>query len=79
MLATGGLDALMQVLVCNEEIGWKNRTRKIVVFASDGPMHFAGDGLLAGLVAKNDSFARSGTSPVWMSAMVTPESGSSRA
>lgn len=26
----------------------------MVVFASDGPMHFAGDGLLAGLVHKND-------------------------
>ncbi|KAG5683512.1 hypothetical protein PVAND_012786 [Polypedilum vanderplanki] len=50
----GGLDALMQVLVCREEIGWNDKTRKIVVFATDGPMHFAGDGLLAGLVKKND-------------------------
>lgn len=50
----GGLDALMQILVCRDEIGWNDKTRKIVVFASDGPMHFAGDGLLAGLIEKND-------------------------
>jgi integrin beta 1 len=54
MCPTGGLDALMQVLVCRDEIGWNDKTRKIVIFASDGPMHFAGDGLLAGLVKKND-------------------------
>lgn len=50
----GGLDALMQILVCRDEIGWNDKTRKIIVFASDGPMHFAGDGLLAGLIEKND-------------------------
>jgi protocadherin alpha len=52
--SSGGLDALMQILVCRDEIGWNDKTRKMVVFATDGPMHFAGDGLLAGLVKKND-------------------------
>lgn len=36
------------------QIGWLDQSRKIVVFASDGLMHFAGDGLLAGVVKKND-------------------------
>jgi len=44
----------MQILVCREEIGWNDKTRKIVLFASDGPMHFAGDGLMAGIVRRND-------------------------
>jgi integrin beta 1 len=44
----------MQLLVCRDEIGWKEKTRKIIVFASDGLIHFAGDGLLAGLVHRND-------------------------
>lgn len=44
----------MQILVCREEIGWNDKTRKIVLFASDGPMHYAGDGLMAGVVRKND-------------------------
>lgn len=44
----------MQILVCRDEIGWNNKTRKLVVFASDGPMHFAGDGLMAGIVRRND-------------------------
>lgn len=52
--STGGLDALMQILVCRERIGWNDKTRKMVLFASDGPMHFAGDGLMAGLIKKND-------------------------
>lgn len=45
---------MMQILVCRDEIGWNDKTRKIVVFASDGWIHYAGDGLLAGLVKKND-------------------------
>ena len=44
----------MQILVCRDEIGWNDKTRKIVVFASDGFMHYAGDGLMAGIVKKND-------------------------
>jgi integrin beta 1 len=44
----------MQILVCRDEIGWNDKTRKMVVFATDGKMHFAGDGILAGLVKKND-------------------------
>uniref|UniRef100_A0AAG5DE36 Integrin beta n=1 Tax=Anopheles atroparvus TaxID=41427 RepID=A0AAG5DE36_ANOAO len=49
-----GLDALMQVLVCDQKIGWGSNTRKIVVVATDGWMHMAGDGLLAGIVEQND-------------------------
>jgi integrin beta 1 len=44
----------MQILVCRDEIGWNDKTRKIVLFASDGHMHYAGDGLLAGIIRKND-------------------------
>lgn len=44
----------MQILVCRDEIGWNDKTRKMVVFATDGPMHFAGDGILAGIIKKND-------------------------
>lgn len=50
----GGLDALMQIIVCKKEIGWDEKTRKIVVLASDGLCHFSGDGLLAGVILKND-------------------------
>lgn len=44
----------MQILVCRDEIGWNDKTRKIIVFATDGLNHFAGDGLLAGIVKRND-------------------------
>lgn len=44
----------MQIIVCQDEIGWNEKTRKMVVLATDGFMHFAGDGLLGGLVKKND-------------------------
>lgn len=50
----GGLDALMQVIVCPEKIGWKEEARKIVILATDGFMHFAGDGILAGINLRND-------------------------
>ncbi|KAH8269348.1 hypothetical protein KR018_006001, partial [Drosophila ironensis] len=50
----GGLDALMQVIVCPKQIGWKEQARKVVILVTDGFMHFAGDGLLAGIVKRND-------------------------
>lgn len=50
----GGLDALMQVLVCSQEIGWKDQARKVIILVTDGFMHFAGDGILAGITQRND-------------------------
>ncbi|KAH9279256.1 Integrin beta-7 [Echinococcus granulosus] len=46
----GGLDALLQVARCPEYIGWRKNARKIVLFATDGGFHLAGDGRLAGLI-----------------------------
>lgn len=50
----GGLDALAQVLVCKDIIGWRNESRKIVIFLTDGPYHAAGDGKSAGLFQPYD-------------------------
>uniref|UniRef100_A0A914XQU9 Integrin beta n=1 Tax=Plectus sambesii TaxID=2011161 RepID=A0A914XQU9_9BILA len=50
----GGFDAVMQALSCNEDIGWRERARKMVVFSTDAGFHYAGDGRLAGLVVPND-------------------------
>ncbi|CAL8083278.1 unnamed protein product [Calicophoron daubneyi] len=46
----GGLDALLQVARCGEFIKWRANARKIVLFASDGGFHLAGDGRIAGLI-----------------------------
>lgn len=52
----GGFDALMQVAVCENEIGWRQRetSRRLVVFVSDETFHIAGDGKLGGIVTPND-------------------------
>ncbi|TKR65398.1 hypothetical protein L596_025806 [Steinernema carpocapsae] len=52
----GGFDALLQALVCNSSIGWRERARKMIVFSTDAGFHFAGDGRLAGVVEPNDGF-----------------------
>ncbi|XP_041817036.1 integrin beta-1-like [Chelmon rostratus] len=49
----GGLDALMQAAVCEEQIGWRNVTR-LLVFSTDAGFHSAGDGKLGGIVLPND-------------------------
>ncbi|VEL29043.1 unnamed protein product [Protopolystoma xenopodis] len=46
----GGLDALLQVARCQGQVGWRATARKIVLLASDGGFHLAGDGRIAGLV-----------------------------
>ncbi|KAG9477504.1 hypothetical protein GDO78_002742 [Eleutherodactylus coqui] len=49
----GGLDAMMQVAVCEEKIGWRNVTR-LLVYATDDGFHIAGDGKLAAILTPND-------------------------
>ena len=44
-----GLDGLMQVLLCQEEVGWRKETTRIIVFITDAPCHIAGDGIMAGI------------------------------
>ncbi|NWS65372.1 ITB7 protein, partial [Chunga burmeisteri] len=49
----GGFDAIMQVALCQEHIGWRSVTR-LLVFASDDAFHTAGDGKLGGIVLPSD-------------------------
>lgn len=50
----GGLDAVMQSIVCQEKINWRTKSRKMLVFTTDASFHYAGDGKLAGIVTPND-------------------------
>lgn len=52
--AEGGFDAIMQVVVCKDHIKWRDRSRKIILFATDSIFHYAGDGLLGGIITPND-------------------------
>ncbi|OWF44106.1 integrin beta-6-like [Mizuhopecten yessoensis] len=58
----GGFDGLMQVMVCPKLIGWRNRSRRLLIYATDSDYHFAGDGRLAGIVTPNDGMCH--TDPV---------------
>ncbi|XP_077381113.1 integrin beta-1-like isoform X2 [Festucalex cinctus] len=49
----GSSDAVMQVAVCEEQIGWRNGPRLLVI-ATDAGFHFAGDGQLGGVKLPND-------------------------
>lgn len=40
----GGFDAIMQSIVCPAEIGWRDGSRKLIVFSTDSGFHYAGDG-----------------------------------
>ena len=31
----GGFDAIMQAIVCKDQIGWRNKARKLLVFSTD--------------------------------------------
>ncbi|XP_063964564.1 integrin beta-1-A-like isoform X2 [Lytechinus pictus] len=50
----GGFDALMQIAVCKDAIGWRDKARHLVIFTTDASFHFAGDGRLGGIVEPND-------------------------
>ena len=39
----GGSDAIMQAVVCKDHIGWRDRTRRLLVFSTNAGFHYAGD------------------------------------
>ncbi|XP_045475897.1 integrin beta-nu-like [Harmonia axyridis] len=49
----GGMEALMQVLLCGRRVGWSDVSRKLVIVSTGSYMHLAGDGILSGTVMKN--------------------------
>lgn len=44
----------MQAIVCKDEIGWRNNTRRLLLFSTDAGFHYAGDGKLGGVITPND-------------------------
>jgi len=50
----GGFDALLQTAVCSDKIGWRNNTRRLLIFSTDSGFHMAGDGKLGGIIEPND-------------------------
>lgn len=50
----GGFDAIMQAIVCRDQIGWREKARRLLVFSTDAGFHYAGDGKLGGVITPND-------------------------
>lgn len=50
----GGFDAIMQAIVCEKDIGWREQARRLLVFSTDAGFHYAGDGKLGGVITPND-------------------------
>lgn len=40
----GGFDAIVQAIVCGQEIGWRGASRRLLLFSTDAGFHYAGDG-----------------------------------
>lgn len=49
-----GLDALMQVMSCEKELGWRPAAQRIIVLCTDSTYHSAGDGRVIGVIKPND-------------------------
>lgn len=50
----GGFDAIMQAIVCQDKIRWRQEARRLLLFSTDAGFHYAGDGKLGGIVKPND-------------------------
>lgn len=61
----GGFDAIMQAIVCRNEIGWREKARKLLVFSTDASFHYAGDGKLGGIIKPNDGVCHLDTSGLY--------------
>ncbi|XP_026103225.1 integrin beta-4-like isoform X1 [Carassius auratus] len=52
----GGFDAILQVAVCQEQIGWRDDSTHLLVFSTESAFHYEADGanVLAGILDRND-------------------------
>ncbi|XP_069769942.1 integrin beta-8 isoform X7 [Narcine bancroftii] len=50
----GGLDALLQVAVCESQIGWRKDAKRLLLLITDQLSHLALDSRLGGIVLPND-------------------------
>ncbi|KAI4876648.1 hypothetical protein NFI96_014733 [Prochilodus magdalenae] len=50
----GGLDAVLQAVVCKDKIGWRSDASHLLVFTTDATTHTALDGRIAGIVNPSD-------------------------
>ncbi|CAH0556907.1 unnamed protein product [Brassicogethes aeneus] len=50
----GGLDSILQAIVCLKEVQWRSQARRLIVFATDASFHISGDGKFGGIVEPND-------------------------
>ncbi|XP_056639395.1 integrin beta-nu-like isoform X1 [Diorhabda sublineata] len=48
----GALDAILQILNCDERIGFSKSSRRIILLPTDSLLHSAGDGILVGAARK---------------------------
>ena len=60
----GTLDAMMQAIVCRDVVGWREKSRKILLVMTDDSVHTAGDGTLAGIYKPNDAKCHTEFDPV---------------
>ena len=60
----GTLDAMMQAIVCRDVVGWREKSRKILLVMTDDLVHTAGDGTLAGIYKPNDAKCHTEFDPV---------------
>ncbi|NXP05141.1 ITB4 protein, partial [Thinocorus orbignyianus] len=52
----GGFDAILQTAVCEDKIGWRKDSTRLLVFSTESAFHYEADGtnVLAGILARND-------------------------
>lgn len=50
----GVFDAVMQAVVCQNQIGWREDARHLLIVSTDASFHYAGDGKILGLPIPND-------------------------
>ena len=48
------LEAMLQVVVCQDVIGWRKNSKRILLVSTESIAHFSGDGLFSGLLSQHD-------------------------
>jgi hypothetical protein len=49
----GGMDGLVQVLTCSEQVGWREESLRMLLYMSNAAFHLAGDGKVGAILDPN--------------------------
>lgn len=69
-ISGGALEAIMQAVVCKNQIGWRESARRIIVFSTNAGFDHAHESKLGAIVPPNDGYCHLDTNGIYTTSRI---------